>query len=1257
MPLEGHMPTLFRVESRDIADLNDIQLTKLLKLLLHLEARSSGIAERAVDVALNITVADGGEDGRIKWEGGPDNTAYLPTRFCQIQVKATDMGPTACANEIVAADGSMKHMVSDALDNGAAYILFTNRELNTAQKTERVDKIREKLTELGKQYAGTVTIEIYDAAKIEGWVNKHISTIVAVLNWVGRPLERGLKTWSDWGQQGEYQRFSFIADDDRKAALDSIKPLLNEPGKCARIVGLSGLGKSRLAFEAFRDVDEMDDFSKRVVYVDAGANPAILGLVTDWVQCGLKGIIVVDNCDISLHEKIRREIQRADSKLSVLTLDYNFDRASQTVIIQLKQLPDENIKQMLAPVYGEQISDLDRIVSFAQGFPQMAVLLADARLENEPEMGRLTDDDLAHKMLWGGRAHDEKDEKILKGCALFDRFGLDGEVSPEYEFIARMVVEVGADEFYDCVKRFEERGIIDRRGRFAKLVPKPLAIRLAAEWWRRTRPQKQMELIESEMPGELVESFCDQVSRLDFLPEVKALTEELCGPHAPFGQAEVILSNRGSRLFRSFVEVNPVATSKALSNVLNSLSDDDLVSIAGDIRRNLVWALEKLCFHEECFEEAVKSLLLLASAENESWGNNATGQFKQLFRSFLSGTEAPPELRIKVIDHALNSGKDSLRKLAVAALEQAIDTHGGTRSVGAEYQGSGEPLIEWRPKVWGDVFWYWEQALLRLTNLVVEGDELASDAKTAIAKHIRGLMQNGQVDILDTIIRRIVGSEGPLWPAALNSIKDSLRYEGEKMPAEGKAKLVDWIHLLNPSDLAERLKLYVTNPPFEHEKGSDGHYVDIAAQNSQALAVELASNLEALFPFLENLLVGEQRQAYWFGTNLVQTLSNWEPLLLKTIEAVLKIDKPNINLLLGILNGIYKSDPNIWEDIIDKLYETEGLIHFYANLISSGEVKPAQLNKLIELITLNKIPPYCANIFSYGRPLEHLPTDIVRQFALKLATVSNDGAWIALEVLSMYCHGNPERFINCKPAFAEIVIKLNLDKKNDNSQLDVYHWHDIVENLLTSEGPEFAKSIANKILESCSDKLDYSDLLHYVKPVTRKLFQLYGREVWPIFAESIQNADPLKEYRLTQLLSSEDRFDKKVTSVLADLPDDLLREWCAQEPTTAPEFVARSTDVLLEDSDGYQISPRAKFLLDNYGSNDRVLSSLSANIGSFGWTGSLVPYYKKELAALETIKKHGVEKVREWVNRRIAYLNKMIDKETLRDEEHDWGIY
>lgn len=1251
------MATLFKVESKDIKDINDLQLTKLLKLLLHLEARSSGIAERAVDVALNITVPDGGEDGRIQWNDGPQNTDYLLCRLVQFQNKATKMGTADCAKEIVNRDGSMKRMVEDVLDNGGAYILFTNQELNVEQKLERIQKIREKLTKLGKPYAETATIDIYDAAKIEGWVNKYISAIVAVLNWVGRPLERGLKTWSDWSQHSEYQRFSFVADLDRKAALESLKVLLTERGKCARIIGLSGLGKTRLAFEVFRDVNDHDDLSKRVVYVDASANHSTLGLVSDWVQCGLEGIVVIDNCDVSLHDKLRREIQRADSKLSLITLDYNLERASQTDIVQLKQLSDEHIKQMLEPVYGKKIPDLDRIVAFAQGFPQMAVLLADARLDREPEMGSLTDDDLAQKMLWGGREPVEKDEKILRGCALFDRFGLDDEVSPEYEFIAKKIVEVGIDEFYDCVKRFEERGLIDRRGRFAKLVPKPLAIRLAAEWWRRTRPQKQKELIESEMPGALVESFCDQISRLDFLPEVKTLTEELCGPQGPFGQAEVILSNRGSRLFRSLVEVNPEATSRALSTIIQHLNEKELFAIDGDVRRNLVWALEKLCFHEACFEEAANSLLLLASAENESWSNNATGQFKQLFRTFLSGTEAPPSLRMKVIDNGLSNRRDSIRKLAVEALAQAIDTHGGFRTVGAEYQGSSEPLREWRPKVWGEAFEYWEQALQRLCNLVVKCDSLASVAKASIACHIRGLMQYGRVDALDTVIRKIVNFEGPLWSEALDSIKDSLRYEGDQMPVEGKAKLEDWVHLLTPYDLGDRLKLYVTKPPYEHEKGEDGHYIDLAAENAKALAVELAENLDSIVPHLEDLLTGEQRQAYWFAKNLVQSTCKWEPLLSEAIGKIIRIEKPNINLLIGILNGIFNCDSSQWNDVVKKLSTTEALFPYYANIISSGEVTPEQLSFLVELIAQNKIDPFSANTLTYGRPLEHLSADIVCKFVIDLAAVSDNAAWVALDILSMYCHGNQERWDKCRSTFKDIVTKLPLDRDNNRNQLEMHHWHDVVEKLLISEGKEFAKAISNNIIESCSDKLNFSDLWHYVKPIIRQIFRQYGREVWPIFAETIKSADPIKEYKLTQLLNSEDRFDKKEPSVLAELPDDLLREWCFQEPDMAPEFVASATDVLLDTKEGFQISHRARFLIDNFGDDERVLSSLSANIGTFGWTGSLVPYYQKELTALEILKNHEKAKVREWVNHRIDYLTKMIEREKRRDEEHDWGIY
>jgi hypothetical protein len=82
-------------------------------------------------------------------------------------------------------------------------------------------------------------------------------------------------------------------------------------------------------------------------------------------------------------------------------LHYNPEKDSETDPIILAAMDDQSIKSMLEPVYGKRIADLGRVVAFAQGFPQMAVLLAKARLDQSRDMGSLTDDILVSKMLWG----------------------------------------------------------------------------------------------------------------------------------------------------------------------------------------------------------------------------------------------------------------------------------------------------------------------------------------------------------------------------------------------------------------------------------------------------------------------------------------------------------------------------------------------------------------------------------------------------------------------------------------------------------------------------------------------------------------------------------------------------------------------------------------------------------------------------------------------------------------------------------------
>ena len=107
----------FKVESEDINRLNDIQLTQLLKELLHAEAYKFGIAQRAVEVALNIRVGDGGEDGRISWVDGPDQTEFCPNRLTMFQNKATEMGPAAYANEIMTVNSNSKRTTQSLAKN------------------------------------------------------------------------------------------------------------------------------------------------------------------------------------------------------------------------------------------------------------------------------------------------------------------------------------------------------------------------------------------------------------------------------------------------------------------------------------------------------------------------------------------------------------------------------------------------------------------------------------------------------------------------------------------------------------------------------------------------------------------------------------------------------------------------------------------------------------------------------------------------------------------------------------------------------------------------------------------------------------------------------------------------------------------------------------------------------------------------------------------------------------------------------------
>ena len=100
--------------------------------------------------------------------------------------------------------------------------------------------------------------------------------------------------------------------------------------------------------------------------------------------------------------------------------------------------------------------------------------------------------------------------------------------------------------------------------------------------------------------------------------------------------------------------MNPAVTNNQLYRVIFQLTDKEILDIKGDVRRNFVWALEMLAFHKSCFDKSAWVLFKLAQFENENYSNNSLGQFAQLFRWQLSGTEADFDQRLEILNKALS---------------------------------------------------------------------------------------------------------------------------------------------------------------------------------------------------------------------------------------------------------------------------------------------------------------------------------------------------------------------------------------------------------------------------------------------------------------------------------------------------------------------------------------------------------------------------------------------------------------------------
>jgi hypothetical protein len=173
----------------------------------------------------------------------------------------------------------------------------------------------------------------------------------------------------------------------------------------------------------------------------------------------------------------------------------------------------------------------------------------------------------------------------------------------------------------------------------------------------------------------------------------------------------------------------PERAATIIEEGLNAMSREEREALRDEKRREIMWALDELLFREPTSSRALRALMRLAEAENEKYGNNATGVFGEAFHWQHPQLPLPLDERLGILRECTAEGAPRERRLvAIKAIETGLRQ---SASVMLRRGGGAIPL-DARPRMTsGEVWDFIEELFDELKSLARSRDQVV--AKAALA--------------------------------------------------------------------------------------------------------------------------------------------------------------------------------------------------------------------------------------------------------------------------------------------------------------------------------------------------------------------------------------------------------------------------------------------------------------------------------------------------------------------------------------------
>lgn len=1156
---------IFEVTPEHIEALSGSDLRTLVGYLAEQEAIRAGQSASGVTYGGHPNSTDGGIDVRVDL-GNAAITGYIPRAQTGFQVKAEDIPEGKIKNEM-RPDDKVRPSVVELGEAGGAYIIVSSKGTVS-------DKfLRKRRNAMAKAIADVPTVsglrlDFYDRRRLATWVNQHPGLIPWIRSRVGIPLS-GWRPYEDWSSSPGAIDEKYLIDDHVRivgasfketdglkavAGIEKLREILAQPKGSVRLVGLSGVGKTRLVQALFDETVGSNALSPRLaVYTDLADSPnpiplELLGHLQNFEQ---RCVLIVDNCGVDLHRKLTARMRNAQGNVSVITIEYDIsdDEPENTDTFKLEPASNEMIEKIIERRYPNlTVPEIRTIASFSEGNSRIALALSDTAQYGE-SLANLQNSILIKRLFHQNHQKDPALLRAAKACALvysFDGETLDGAES-EFSRLAALAGQT-VSEFHGHVAELHRRQLVQKRSKWRALLPHALAHKLAKEALQDFPPDQVQKYLVENVPTRFLKSFSRRLGCLHDSPEAQHVVNAWLSSAGRLAKIET-LDDVGRIVLDNVAPVNPEAV---LSAIETAICRTPQTFKSDPCRGQTTSLLRSLAYDADFFDKATSLISVLAEDTSSNNTCEAVNVFKSLFYIRLSGTHALVNQRANLLRDIAKSATPRSAELVLVGLDAMLECSHFSSPHRFEF-GTRKRDYGYNPKTYGGI-WDWYREVFKLAGDLASHTRFRDPIRKMIGSQFRFLAsKTGSIDQLIALANSFANDGG--WPEGWAGVRAAAREATKAKHKKEAAKLQVLADRLKPNTLEERISSYVLPEQSdaaldiaEIDFDDDKHYEKaqkLIKTVCEDIGKELSDDLPALRLHLSKMLESSSMRVgdgVWdvacaIGRNSKKPRTFWNVI---TAEVTAPSHEGRVfSFPSGFLLGLSDVNKPLLEALLDDALANPALHPFFVHMQSTVGVDPQGGKRIIEATKLSSVPVHVFSVLGRGRASDNLPVQDFKKMTVAIAK-REGGPDIALNVLYMRLFS---RHSDNKPIEAEekavgraLLGLVTLEKKQSG---EAHNMTEIVRWCLVSPTDDaLVEQLCERLLAGIVQwkihAFDYEKLV-------AEIGANFPRALLNIFVERASS----KPEGLRSIFGS---FKENRTCPFRNIPDDTLLEWANERP-------------------------------------------------------------------------------------------------------------